>query len=189
MFYGKYVNLSEKKDKPSNIELPKHEEFVYYFGIYFPWRKQYLLGNIDSIYFLSGILIFVVLFLGYALIIILQQKRFSELQKDVVNNLTHEFKTPLSSIVLSTEVLNEEDIVNEPDRLKRYSQIIKSQANSLLGHIEKVLGMSELENMAHLNKENVNLHEYLCNIMDNIIWRLALEASLLIMPSIPSHAF
>ena len=172
MLYGKYINLSEKEDKPSNIELSKHEEFVYYFGIYFPWRKQYILGNINSIYILSGILIFVVLFLAYALIVILQQKRFSELQKDVVNNLTHEFKTPLSSIVLSTDVLNEKDIVNEPDRIKKYSQIIKSQANALLGHIEKVLGMSELESIRRLNKENIDLHEFLLKIMDNVIWRV-----------------
>ena len=84
MLYGKYVNLSEAQEKPSKITLSKHEEFVYYFGIYFPGRKQYLYGNISSIYYLSGILIFVILFLGYALIVILQQKRFSELQKDVV---------------------------------------------------------------------------------------------------------
>lgn len=172
MLYGKYVNLCDRKDRPSNVELPKHEEFVYYFGIYFPWREQYLLGNIDSVYYLSGILIFVILFLAYALIVILQQRRFSELQKDVVNNLTHEFKTPLSSIILSTEVLAEDNIINEPDRIKNYSQIIRKQTNSLLNQIEKVLGMSELENAGRLNKEIINLHGYLVHLMDDITWRV-----------------
>ncbi|MFC2104120.1 sensor histidine kinase [Bacteroidota bacterium] len=172
MLYGKYIDLSDKNNKPPNIELAKHEEFIYYFGIHFPWRKQYILGNINSIYILSGILIFVVIFLGYALIVILQQKRFSELQKDVVNNLTHEFKTPLSSIVLSTDVLNENGIIKEPNRIKQYSQIIKEQANTLLQHIEKVLGMSELENIGRLNKVNINFHEYLCNLLDNAMWRV-----------------
>lgn len=172
MLYGKYINLSKKENKPSKIELQKNDEFVYYFGIYFPWRKHYILSNINSIYILSGILIFVVLFLAYSLIVILQQKRFSELQKDVVNNLTHEFKTPLSSIILSTDVLNEKNITKEPERIKTYSQIIKKQAEYLLGHIEKVLGINELENIDSLTKKNINLHEFLCSMMDNLAWRV-----------------
>ncbi len=170
MMYGKYVNLGKKKNKPSNIELPKHEEFIYYFGVYFPWRKQYILGNMQSIYILSGILVFVLLFLGYALIVILQQKRFSELQKDVVDNLTHEFKTPLSSIVLSTDVLNEAEISKEPARIKKYSEIIKQQANTLLKHIEQVLEMGELENIGKLNKKSVHLHELLERCIENSVW-------------------
>ena len=172
MLYGKYINLCDRKDKPSNVALPKHEDFVYYFGIYFPWRQQYLLGNIDSVYYLSGILIFVILFLAYALIVILQQRRFSELQKDVVNNLTHEFKTPLSSIVLSTEVLSEDDIIKEPDRIKNYSRIIKTQANLLLEQIEKVLGMSEIEDAGRLKRVNNNLHEFLFKLKDDVAWRV-----------------
>ena len=171
MVYGKYINLGQKENKPTRIELSKHDEFIYYFGIHFPWRNQYILGNIGSIYILSGILIFVVLFLGYALMVIMQQKRFSDLQKDVVNNLTHEFKTPLSSIVLSSDVLNENEIIQEPDRIKTYTGIIKTQANALLKHIEKILGMSELENMGGLNKKNINLHELLVNVIDNATWR------------------
>ena len=168
MQYGKYINLSEKKEKTSKIGLPKHDDFVYYFGVYFPWRKQYILGNIHSVYYLSGFLIFVLLFLAYALIVILQQKRFSELQKDVVNNLTHEFKTPLSSIILSAEVLDDNNIVAEPERIKKYSLIIKNQANLLLTHIEKVLGMSVIENAGRLDKEYVNLHEHIESLVSEI---------------------
>ncbi len=167
MIYGKYINLNEKQEKPLTIDLPKHEEFVYYFGIYFPWRKQHILGNIDSVYYLSGILIFVILFLAYALIVILQQRRFSELQKDVVNNLTHEFKTPLSSIVLSTDVLNEKNITEEPQRIKKYVEIVKKQANFILGHIEKVLVMSEMESIGRLNKKTVDIHDLVQKSMQN----------------------
>ena len=172
MLYGKYVNLNEKQEKPLKITLPKHEEFVYYFGIYFPWRKQHILGNIDSVYYLSGILIFVILFLGYALVVILQQKRFSEIQKDVVNNLTHEFKTPLSSIVLSTDVLSEGNIIEEPQRIKKYAEIVKTQANFILGHIEKVLVMSEMENVGRLDKKVVNLHVLIQKIIQETELRI-----------------
>jgi len=159
MIYGKYINLNEKQEKPLTIDLPKHEEFVYYFGIYFPWRKQHILGNIDSVYYLSGILIFVILFLAYALIVILQQRRFSELQKDVVNNLTHEFKTPLSSIILSTDVLNEKNISKEPQRIKKYAEIVRKQANFILDHIEKILVMSEMESVGKLDKKIIDVHD------------------------------
>lgn len=172
MLYGKYINLNEKQEKPLSISLPKHEEFVYYFGIYFPWRKQHILGNIDSVYYLSGILIFVILFLAYALIVILQQRRFSELQKDVVNNLTHEFKTPLSSIVLSTDVLNEKDITEEPQRIKKYAEIVKKQTNFILDHIEKVLVMSEMENVGRLDKKIIDLHDLIDKIIQESEWRV-----------------
>lgn len=171
MLFGNYINLSSEEKKPSKVELYKHEDFVYYFGIYFPWRKQYILGNINSVYYFSGILIFIVIFLAYALIVILQQRKFSDLQKSVVNNLTHEFKTPLSSIILSTEVLNEDNIEEEPDRIKSYSGIIRNQANSLLSHIERVLGMSEIEEVGKLDKGIINLHEHLCLLVDDISWR------------------
>jgi len=172
MLYGKYVNVSDKKEKSSKITLQKHDEFVYYFGIYFPWRNQHILGNINSVYYLSGMLIFVILFLAYALVVILQQRRFSELQKDVVNNLTHEFKTPLSSIALSADVLNEDDITSEPDRIKNYSRIIKSQTNYLLSQVDKTLGMSKIENANKLNIEQFNLSNHLVHLVDNIQWRL-----------------
>ena len=172
MLYGKYVNLSNKKKKPLQITLPKHEDFIYYFGIYFPWRKQHIYGNINSVYYLSGILIFVILFLAYALIIILQQRRFSELQKDVTNNLTHEFKTPLSSIVLSSDVLNEDSIVKEPDRIKKYAQIIKSQAFYLLNQVEKTLGMQKIENYKTISIQKQNLLSGLQDALEKTSWRI-----------------
>ena len=172
MLYGRYVNMSNKKEKSSKVILQKHDEFVYYFGIYFPWRNQHIFGNINSVYYLSAILIFVILFLAYALIVILQQRRFSELQKDVVNNLTHEFKTPLSSIALSADVLQEDNISREPDRIMNYAKIIKSQTSYLLSQVEKTLGMSKIENTNSLNIEEFDIKTYLQTLVENIQWRL-----------------
>ncbi|OFX23261.1 MAG: hypothetical protein A2041_07990 [Bacteroidetes bacterium GWA2_31_9b] len=168
MVYGNHIILDKTKVKPSNIEMPKYSEFIYYFGIYFPDRKQSILGNIGFIYAMSGILIIVTLFFGYAIVVILKQRRLSEIQNDVVNNLTHEFKTPLSSILLSTEILNTDDIINEPARIKKYAQIIENQANMLLSQIERILGMSELENVHQLNLSEVNLHEFLLSVYNNL---------------------
>jgi len=168
MVYGNHIYHGKNKIKSSKIEMPKYNEFVYYFGIYFPDRKQSILGNIGFIYAMSGILILVTLFFGYALVVVLKQRRLSEIQNDVVNNLTHEFKTPLSSILLSTEILNTDDIIDEPARIKKYAQIIENQANILLSQIERILGMSELEYVHRLNLSEVNLHEFLLSVHNNL---------------------
>lgn len=161
MVYGNHINMGQIQRNPIKVEMPKYEEFVYYFGIYFPERKQSISGNISIIYILSSLLILVTLFFGYALIVILKQRRLSEIQNTVVNNLTHEFKTPLSSILLSTEVLKEKDILNNPDRLTNYNNIIKTQARYLLSQVDRILGMGEIENASKLTLTEVDFHEFL----------------------------
>jgi len=161
MVYGNHINMGQKQRNPVKIEMPKYDEFIYYFGIYFPERNQSISGNIGITYLLSALLILVTLFFGYALIVVLKQRRLTEIQNTVVNNLTHEFKTPLSSILLSTEVLIKDEILNEPDRLKNYTQIIKTQTQNLLSQVERILGMGELENTNNLKLEEINLNNYL----------------------------
>ncbi|OFX85679.1 MAG: hypothetical protein A2W99_06140 [Bacteroidetes bacterium GWF2_33_16] len=168
MVYGNHINMGQKQHNTSTVEMPKYDEFIYYFGIYFPKRKQSITGNIRIIYTLSGILILVTLFFGYALIVILKHRRLTEIQNTVVNNLTHEFKTPLSSILLSTDVLSTDDIINEPQRIKNYVQIIRSQSQNLLSQIERILGMGELENIHRLNLKEINVPEFLYSFKNDI---------------------
>ena len=168
MVYGNHINMGQKERNPVKIEMPKYDEFIYYFGIYFPERKQSISGNISITYFLSALLILVTLFFGYALIIVLKHRRLTEIQNTVVNNLTHEFKTPLSSIILSTEVLNNAEIIKEPDRLRNYTQIIRTQSQNLLSQVERILGMGELENTQKLNLSILNLHNFLLSLRSEL---------------------
>lgn len=69
--------------------------------------------------------------------IILEQKRLSELQKDFINNMTHEFKTPISSIKIASDFLANDKTLQSDARLSKYAQIIREQNQRLNNQVEK----------------------------------------------------
>jgi two-component system phosphate regulon sensor histidine kinase PhoR len=77
--------------------------------------------------------------------IILRQKRLSEVQRDFVNNMTHEFQTPISTIRIATDVLSQAKIIEQPERLRKYIQIIRQENNRLKNQVETVLNTAKLE--------------------------------------------
>ena len=169
MVYGNYVHAGGKGKliKPTT-NMPKYDEYVYYFGINFPSKTTYLSGDMAIWMIFSVILLVSVIFFGYAIFIILQQKRLSELQKDFINNMTHEFKTPISSINISADVISNPDIINNPERLKNYGAIIKQENSRLNKQVEKVLQIARIETTGfELKMEEVNLHEIIGNVVSN----------------------
>jgi len=169
MVYGNYVQ-AEGKEKPikPTTNMPKYDEYVYYFGINFPSKTTYLSGDMAIWMIFSVILLVSVIFFGYAIFIILQQKRLSELQKDFINNMTHEFKTPISSINISADVISNPDIIKMPERLKNYGAIIKQENNRLNKQVEKVLQIARIEKSGfELKIEEVDLHEIIDNVVSN----------------------
>jgi len=115
-------------------------------------------------YFLNGILFFVIIFFGYALYIIIKQKQLSEVQKNFINNLTHEFKTPLASIELATKVLANPKIIEQPERLAEYVRIIGLQNKRLSAHVEKLLQMASIEKTKlQLNLEEIELNNFIAD--------------------------
>lgn len=160
MVYGEYVSVEEKKDKISSGELPKYDEFIYYFGVNFPNRTSYLMASNKLWIFFSFLLLLTVLFFVYALNIILRQKRLSELQKDFINNMTHEFKTPISTISIASSALINDERIAKDRGLENYTRIIKEQNERLNRQVEKVLQIAELEKQSiELHTEEVQLHE------------------------------
>ena len=113
-------------------------------------------------YFLNGILFFVVIFFGYAVYVIIKQKQLSEIQKNFINNLTHEFKTPIASIDLAAKVLSNPKICEQPDRLAEYVKIVGQQNKRLSAHVEKLLQMATIEKTKlQLNIEEVELNTFI----------------------------
>jgi two-component system phosphate regulon sensor histidine kinase PhoR len=99
MVYGNFISATGSGEPArSGTELPKYHEYLYYFGIHFPALRSTIAGDMTIWFFFTSILVLSVIFFVYAIFVILQQKRFSELQKDFINNMTHEFKTPISSM-------------------------------------------------------------------------------------------
>jgi two-component system phosphate regulon sensor histidine kinase PhoR len=169
MVYGNYISFTPKDAKDKVVKsLPKLDKFTYYFGVRFPDRSSYVVSRMDNWVFTSIILLVVIIFFGYAMFVILQQKRLSEMQRDFINNMTHEFKTPISTIAISSDVIANPHIVETPERLSTYAGIIKEEAGRLNRQVEKVLQIAKEErNEFRLNKEQVDLHELVKNAADS----------------------
>lgn len=142
--YQALVQVAGGDKKPSDlVTFPNIKRENYYFGVYFPNRQQLLASQMSIWFISSAVLICVIAFLGYLLFIILKQKRLSEVQKNFVNNMTHELKTPLASIQMSASVLRDDDIINKPQRLRSYADIILKESTQLSAQVERVLQMAQ----------------------------------------------
>lgn len=160
MVYGNYVPLKTSKEKATTKNLPKWSNQGYYFGVQFPNRAAHIINQMGIWSFSSVVLLLVITFFAYTLFVILKQKRLSEIQKDFINNMTHEFKTPIATIAVSTEVLKDPSIVNQPERLMNYAGIIEKENIRLKQQVERVLQMARLDKDAvGLKKETVSLHQ------------------------------
>jgi len=173
MVYGEYVSFQKNKSKISVGDLPKYDEFIYYFGVNFPKQTSYLMAGNKLWVFFSCLLLLTVLFFVYALNIILRQKRLSELQKDFINNMTHEFKTPISTILIASDALLQDEQIKKEKNLSNYSQIIKEQNERLNRQVEKVLQVAEIERgNIELKKEEISLHESIKSIVNSVNLKL-----------------
>jgi len=168
LVYGNYCKLSDdNKVEATEGDLPKFTDLDYYFVVKFPSRESYLLSNMMTTILFLVTTILSVLFFMYTMWVILRQKRLSELQKDFINNMTHEFKTPISSIKIAADVLAKEPHIATNERMKRYADIIKSQNSRLNNQVEKVLNIARIEKDSfELNIENIDLRNTLTNIVE-----------------------
>jgi two-component system phosphate regulon sensor histidine kinase PhoR len=138
----------------------------HYFIVFFPYRKapEMHVKTPDNTYWwpLIAVIAFILIFFGYALNIIFKQKRLSDVKTDFINNMTHELKTPISTIALSSETLLREDFSQDPERLQRYAGIIYKENKRLQNQVERVL------NIAKMDKEKIKLNYTLFDLHDVI---------------------
>jgi two-component system, OmpR family, phosphate regulon sensor histidine kinase PhoR len=174
MVYGDYIALNAAKEKNPSKILPKWSNQAYYFGVQFPNRAAHIINQMGIWSFSSIVLLTVITFFAYTLFVILKQKRLSEIQKDFINNMTHEFKTPIATIAVSTEVLKDANIVNQPERLKNYAGIIEKENIRLKQQVERVLQMARLDKEdIGLKKERLDIHQIIQDSIRN--YTMALE--------------
>ena len=159
MVYGNYCNIDASEAfEPGERPMPKYDEFTYYFGVRFPSKQNFLFKEMSRIWTVTGILGVTLLFFAYAIYVILSQKRYSEMQKEFINNMTHEFKTPISSIRISSDVISKAPEISNNERLTKYVSIIRDQNQRLNKQVEQVLSLAKMEkDHFKLKKENVDL--------------------------------
>src|SRR5690606_33834652 len=110
----------------------------------------------------SGLLIIIVVFFLYTIGIILKQKKLSEIKTDFINNMTHELKTPIATISLTSKALLKPEIITLPEKLFKYVEIISKENDRLQMQVEKVLQIAALEKeQTNLHKSEVDVHDIL----------------------------
>lgn len=110
--------------------------------------------------YLVVIISLILVFFAFAINVILRQKRLSEIKTDFINNMTHELKTPISTIGLSSELLLKGDFTQDPERLKRYAEIIFKENKRLENQVERVLNVAKLDKeKLTLKKDQISFHE------------------------------
>jgi two-component system, OmpR family, phosphate regulon sensor histidine kinase PhoR len=138
------------------LGLPVYSQDYDHILLYFPHRSQYILSEMNF-WIISSVALFLALIgLAISLFYFYRQKFLAEVQKDFVNNFTHEFKTPLAVIRIASDVLAQNDISQKPERLIRYASIIQNQTTHLQNQVEKLLKSASAENKKFpIEKETV----------------------------------
>ncbi len=164
MVYGNYVTFdsTQRDNEIEKGELPVWKNDNFYFGVLFPNRDATIIGQMKIWLFSSVVMLLVCLFFGFTLFFVFRQKQLSEIQKDFINNITHEFKTPLSTIVVSTELLKNPRVYESPENVTKYTTIIQEEINRLKSQVESIL------QIAAIDKEKIQLKFEVCNLHDCI---------------------
>ncbi len=174
MVYGDLIQLSSSPVVKAKASLPILEDEAYYFGVYFPGRAKGTFGDMDFWMVSTALTIVVVFSLGYGLFVILKHKRLGAIQRDFVNNITHEFKTPLASLKIAAEVF-ESASSHTPERLAQYGQIVSAETGRLEKQVNQLLKTSMLESNHSLVKTLQPLGEIIQEVIDHFRIREADE--------------
>ncbi|MGY3054556.1 two-component system phosphate regulon sensor histidine kinase PhoR [Pedobacter sp. UYEF25] len=136
----------------------------------FPNKNSAILSNLTATVVSSvGLLLVLVFIFSYTLYAILRQKKLSEMKTDFINNMTHEFKTPVSTIMIASEALKEPDVSDDKIRLKRLADIIYDENVRLGNHIERVLSIARLEHKQHsMNNSAVDMNDLIVIVIDTM---------------------
>ncbi len=148
MFTTKKV-ICHTKDFPVGQESDVYSQMLfqgspmhYYLNVYFPTKGDYIYNSVRFLIpTLSFTLILLIVFL-YTVILAFRQKRITEMKNDFINNMTHEFKTPISTISLAAQMLADDSVRKSPSMLQHLSTVITDESKRLRFQVEKVLQMS-----------------------------------------------
>lgn len=161
--YTKVIGNSTNRTSESELSVPPSVQWDndnHYFSVFFPSLDFEIISQMRFWVISSIVLIAVLIFFAYVINVILRQKRLSEIKNDFINNMTHELKTPISTIALASDVLMQNGIELNPERLKNYARIIKDENQRLQNQVERVLQVARLEKEEiEMNKQQFDLHE------------------------------
>lgn len=176
-FYNFHIDYSFVVAKPRNETVENKSGFANYIynkpledvasnngielKLIFPEKKQFIIAEMGTLFITSVILILVVLVMFWRTILsLMKEKKISEHTTDFLNNMTHEFKTPLTNIALAVKMIIKDSTIKQGDKIKHYSGIILEENEKLRLQVEQVLSMTALERgEIPLQKTELDFHE------------------------------
>ncbi|RDV13712.1 sensor histidine kinase [Pontibacter diazotrophicus] len=149
-----------------------------YLGLYFPDSKAYALKSLWGMLSLSALFTLVIIAtFGTTIHIIYKQKKLSEMKNDFINNMTHEFKTPIATISLATDSIANPKVYENPDKIQYYTRIIREENKRMNAQVENVLQIALLEkNEFKMNLQPIDVHALIHKAIEGI--RLQVEQRL-----------
>lgn len=166
----KEKETSYRRDLSSNKIFATHN-FLF---LQFPAKTNMVLAGLKGSLALS--IVFSLIVLGvfyYTMRLISKQKRLSDIKNDFVNNMTHELKTPIATISLAVDAINNPAVKNDEEKFRDYSRILKEENGKLNNHVERVLQLSLLEKgKLQLHKTKVDINQLIQSVIDSFKLRL-----------------
>lgn len=176
---GKYKNHEEKlldsqyQFSLSSLCFPDDYVLAYYL----PDMAHILYHRMELWVFLS-ILFLIILIISFVFVIftILHQKKVSEVKTNFINNMTHEFKTPIATSSLAAEMILKPKVINDPKKIKKYSTVILDENKKLQNQIEQVLQVAILESgNQHFKIRKTNVHDIIKAVVNSLELRIKEE--------------
>lgn len=155
---------------PSEL-IPKTD----YLLVNFPARQYHIMKSISLLMLGSlGFTLFMIAAFGATLWIMVRQKKMAEIKNDFINNMTHEFKTPIATISLAIDSINNPKVIENPEMIRNYTRVIREENSRMNSHVEQVLQMALMDRKEiKLDKQTVDMHDLLDKAIENI--RLQVE--------------
>tara|TARA_R110000787_G_scaffold234375_7_gene341277 strand:- start:2899 stop:4488 length:1590 start_codon:yes stop_codon:yes gene_type:complete len=140
----------------------------------FPEKSKHILSDISYILLISLFFIFIIIVaFSSSLYQLVKQKKISEIKTDFINNMTHEFKTPIATINLALDSIKNPKIINDKEKVLRYVKMIRDENKRMHGQVENVLQISRLEkDQIEISKEDSDMHD----VIDDAISHVSLLA-------------
>jgi two-component system phosphate regulon sensor histidine kinase PhoR len=168
LVYGNYVVATRKKLYEDQTQALQLGGTLKNFAIYFPRKKSYLAAELDIWIFSTAVLLLMSGFFAYAIASLLRERKFSELKNDFINNMTHEFKTPVTNIGIAAEVLKKK--TQSENQL--YVDILLKENEKLRKKIDEVLLGASVDQLRRPALEQLDLHQLILDCAETFQFKL-----------------
>jgi two-component system phosphate regulon sensor histidine kinase PhoR len=168
LVYGNYVAATLKKLSDDRSTGLQSLNTVKNFAIYFPRKKSYLAAELDIWIFSTAVLLLMSVFFAYAIASLLRERKFSELKNDFINNMTHEFKTPVTNIGIAAEILKKK---TQPES-QLYVDILLKENEKLRQKIDQVLLGASVDQLRHPALEQLDLHQLILDCAETFQFKV-----------------